>query len=491
MSHDLLIVSAFGRGHWLAAEMAERGKSVHVLDMSKAMGRWAPEDWEGPFGLFMSDDLTDLQKERLIEEDYLDSVDHGFTAWLSDGPLETRGPLFSYRFQRKGYSEKLKEYLLHSNGPQNPQNPQALENVHSIKAMDFEKNWLAHLAHQLSANIFKDNPNGMDYNDPLPLMSSYAIRRTSRRGYQKNCDWLRSKGVHITTPLGIKDIVTQRGYCQYIKLIQSGGAEGSTSAQQFIWSLSSEESQFCLPSGVSEKLFPKGGISPQWSWFRYRVQFEPDDWLDVLPIKFTMIEEIDLPWTHTNLCIVQKTPQEYDYDTWVRLPNTYRQEKESLEIISQEIIELFKKKMPHCQPREIHLPQEHSYSSQELGPSLFPVYKEGSLKKIKRALLKNIHFDGPELWTSLDWGGRFKRQREILSLLEPLFYARNDLSHSTPSDPSPSTSGPLSKFSVKKILGVDLKTHSHESSKLKIKSGKKKKTDYRTNINTDADIDVD
>ena len=42
MAHDLLIISVFGRGHWLAAEMAEKGCSVHLLDISQTMGRWTP-----------------------------------------------------------------------------------------------------------------------------------------------------------------------------------------------------------------------------------------------------------------------------------------------------------------------------------------------------------------------------------------------------------------------------------------------------------------
>ena len=419
MSYDLVILSAFGRGHWLAAEMAERGFSVHLLDMSKAMGRWPPEDCEGPFGLFLSDDLTSLQKERLIEEDYLDFIDHGFTTWLKDGPLEARGPLFSYRFQKKGYSNNLKEYLTHSVESQKE------EVAQTIKSMDFNKNWLAHLAHQLSANIFKNNPQGMDYNKPLPLMSPYAIRRSSRRGYQKNCDWLRSKGVQITTPISIKDIVIEKGECRYIRIIQSEGATGTASAKQFIWSLSSEESHFFLPSGVSQKLFPKPPITPQWSWFRYRIQFEPNNWLEILPIKFIIIEEIDLPWTHTNLCIVQKTTQEYDYDTWLRLPNTYRNSKASLKEISQDLHDLFKRKIPYSQIRGIQMPQEYSYSSQELGPSLFPVYSEKSLKKLKHAPLKNLLFDGPEIWTSLDWGGKFKSQSDILSHLTFFFNKHN------------------------------------------------------------------
>ena len=411
---DLVLVSAFGRGHWLAAEMAEKGFSVYLLDVTETMGRWTPEDWEGPFGLFMSENLTDLQKERLTEDDYLDSVDHGFTLWLKDGPLDMRGPIFPYRFQKKGYPWDVKNYL------QNLK-PSQKENIQTIRDMGFSKNWLAHFAHQLSANVFKDSSQGMDYSHPLPLLSSYYIRRVSRRGYQKGCDWVRSKGVRITSAR-IKDLFFERGICQGLEVSGevSGEEENFIQGSHFIWCLSSEESHIFTPH-ICEKLFPKGPTLAQWYWVRYRIQLEPQEWLHALPIKFTMIDDIELPWTHTNLCMVQKTSKEFNYDTWVRLPRLHCLQKDSLEDISQEIMELFQRRIPYCQPQLLDMPQDYSYDRNSLGPGLFPVYKEEALKKLKHRFLRNFYFDGPEMWNSLEWGGQLRNQSHILHKIQQFY----------------------------------------------------------------------
>ena len=79
--YDVTIVSAFGRGHWLAAELADNHFSVLLLDISESLGRWAPEDWEGPFGLLQNKSLTSSQNERLVEEDYHDNIPEGVVLW--------------------------------------------------------------------------------------------------------------------------------------------------------------------------------------------------------------------------------------------------------------------------------------------------------------------------------------------------------------------------------------------------------------------------
>ena len=110
-SYDVAVVSAFGRGHWLAAELADAGRSVALIDVSAKMGRWAPEDWEGPFGFFRTEKLKASQVERLIEDDYHDTVDEGFVVWLKDGPIDIKGPLSSFWLQKKGIQGEFSKYV--------------------------------------------------------------------------------------------------------------------------------------------------------------------------------------------------------------------------------------------------------------------------------------------------------------------------------------------------------------------------------------------
>ena len=67
LQSDVTIVSAYGRGNWLAAELSNLNHRVSLVDVSKGLGRWAPEDWEGPFGFFQSEHLLPSQVESLIE----------------------------------------------------------------------------------------------------------------------------------------------------------------------------------------------------------------------------------------------------------------------------------------------------------------------------------------------------------------------------------------------------------------------------------------
>ena len=63
---DVVIASAYGRGHWLASHLSEQGWRVSLLDFTKALGPYTPEDYEGPFGL-LETDLVSGSSDATIE----------------------------------------------------------------------------------------------------------------------------------------------------------------------------------------------------------------------------------------------------------------------------------------------------------------------------------------------------------------------------------------------------------------------------------------
>ncbi len=108
---DAVIVSAYGRGNWLASELASRGWQVTLVDVTESLGPWAPEDAEGPFGLVEASDLLPSQKTRLLEEGEMLTADSGFTIWLKEGPIECRSELSSHNLANYEFPKSVESYL--------------------------------------------------------------------------------------------------------------------------------------------------------------------------------------------------------------------------------------------------------------------------------------------------------------------------------------------------------------------------------------------
>src|ERR1043166_3049127 len=76
------IISIFGRGHWLATELAKAQVPVLLVDISDKMGNWEPEDAEGPFGYF---EIEKSFRERLLADELSHQPASGLTLWLEEG----------------------------------------------------------------------------------------------------------------------------------------------------------------------------------------------------------------------------------------------------------------------------------------------------------------------------------------------------------------------------------------------------------------------
>ena len=148
--YDVAIVSIFGRGNWLADQLVKAKKKVILIDLSDEVGRLAPEDCEGPFGFFHSDQIQSSQIERLNEEVYHDPVENGYTLWLKSGPIELKNNLTSYWLKHLNVSEETQEYVLNFN---QYEPSECLEKRRELEDQPFEETWLAHLAHQVAGNV--------------------------------------------------------------------------------------------------------------------------------------------------------------------------------------------------------------------------------------------------------------------------------------------------------------------------------------------------
>lgn len=403
LNTSVLIVSAYGRGHWLAAELQRENIPVVLIDVTSQLGVWPPEDVEGPFGFFKPEDMTVSQSDRVFAEEPYESVDQGFTAWLEDGPLELKSSLTQYRLEKLGQSKEVYESLLSSK-----QRSRDLPALQKWAAENFSRSWLLHLAHQLAATTYTPNARASLAGKAMRLMNPFFVRKSTRAGHQNITAWLKSKGVEVYQKTEILDLSFQNKSSISGIELQGEGA-GLLRIQQLVWCLSSEESYFVTPK-VAKYLFPEGGLEPEWCWVRYRLKLSTCQELESLPLHLLITEQIAAPWTHQNLMLLQRTALVDHFDSWIRIPNVQRFNKEYLRIRGEKIRAILNKRLPLSLSEIQSYPQEFYYTYSQIGPSSYPVFAEGLEARRKKTIFHNLFLDGVEIWKNFSWEDQFENQ---------------------------------------------------------------------------------
>lgn len=410
--YDVILVSVFGRGHWLASELVSMGMTVALIDVSSSMGRWTPEDWEGPFGFFQTEHFPQSFLTRLHEEDYFDPVDEGFVIWLKEGPVDLRGLNSQHLLELYNLDQKRQNYVTrHSSFSTKELEKEKKE----IMGSPFKESWFLHLTHQLAASVYEDNWSAVQSGQPLSVFSPYSLRRISRRGYENSVEWLKAKGVRVFQEAELKDLFTESKVIRGIEI--KSDWSGVLLSEHLVWCLSSHETER-FPKRFNDELFYGKPVTPTWAWVRYRIKIEHEILNGVLPKKFLIIDDKGLPWTHSNFIWVQSTVNASDYDTWIKVPYSQRFQRAYLEKQGESLLEIVRKKMPMCEISMLHYPQEHLYDELNLGPSRFPIFMKENLKKLRKRKSSRLHFDSPEEWINLDWYGQFQNQNRVLEKIK-------------------------------------------------------------------------
>jgi hypothetical protein len=403
---SVLIVSAYGRGHWLAAELHRENIPVMLIDVTSKMGAWPPEDLEGPFGFFKPEDLTAAQSERVFAEDAFESVDQGFTAWLPEGPLELKSSLTQYRLSKLDQSKEVYESLF-----SNKQGGKNLPSLQKWAAENFSKSWILHLAHQWAATTYAPNTRASLSGRALRLMNPFYVRKATRAGQQKSFDWLVSKNVEVYSKTEILDLSFKNK-----KMISGveihGERSGLMHVEQLVWMLTSEETYFVNPK-IAKYLFPEGELEPEWCWVRYRLKMQACQERDTLPLHMLIFDHISSPWTHQNLMVLQRTALEDQFDAWIRIPYVQRFNKEYLRIRGEKVMEILRKRLSLALPEIQSYPQEFYYTYSQIGPSSFPVFGQGVESRREQMVFSNLSLDGAEIWKNYSWDDQFDNQKMI------------------------------------------------------------------------------
>jgi hypothetical protein len=403
---DLVIVSAFGRGTRVATELAKKGLAVSLVDVSDQLGRWTPEDWAGPFGYFEEPNQPAGTDVESVE------CEKGFTIWLNERPIEFRGPLKDFTLDQIGVSPNTLKYLTES------RQPSGGIDRNSIQAEGFEKTWLAHFAHQFSANVFLDNFQSLGRGYARPLGNRFFVRTTTRdRIIQSFRDCL-SAGAKVFTSARIADISIVNGQLDAVEIYSE--RSGVLTSSQFVWMLSSEESEV-FPDRVKQTLYPKGAIESSWCWVRFSFNLPDSFETRALPAHFVMMKDHHLPWSHSHCSLVQRSLDPNKFDVWIRIPSKRRFQRAFLDEQGSQILTELKNRLPAVNPVLLERPAEYMVSHKELGAPRYQVYTDGHLNNLKRLRLKNLMYCGPEDWMSLDSNGQADSYQLLRNQLVELF----------------------------------------------------------------------
>ncbi|CAE79798.1 hypothetical protein AB1A81_08890 [Bdellovibrio bacteriovorus] len=406
LGSPVILISAFGRGHWLAAALAKEGIKTTLVDVSSKLGVWPSEDVEGPFGFLRNERVSESQLERLYADDPYDEVSNGFTLWLKEGPFEFKGPVSKYKLDQSSLAAPVKEIIAGSSADK------AAKNLYKhLEALSFDQSWILHLAHQWAGTTYAPNARGASVGAAVPLSSSFLVRQATRNGLEKSLTWLASKGVEVMRPHQIMD-VSFGGGKSITGLELSGEKQGLFRLEQIIWMLSSEETYF-LNERLGKYFFPEGALEPEWCWVRYRVGLQQCFERDRLPLHTLVVDDLSSPWTHENMMVLQRTSLADQFDVWMRIPTVQRFNKEYLTVRSDRMKKLLTARMSLSEPQILSFPQEYYYTYAQLGASRFPVFGEKQTSRRGRAGFGNLHLDGPEVWPHYSWGAYFDNHERI------------------------------------------------------------------------------
>ncbi len=466
---DAVIVSCHGRGNWLACELTNRAWRVVLVDVSGSLEAGQAEDLEGPFGFFASGDLAASQIPHKDEADSrfqllgegksseLTPCPLGFVIWLKSGPIELSGPLAKFHLQKLKLAPSVDSFL--DLLPRTANNARQVNRVATqIDKCGFQESWLAHFAAQFAAPFMSESHSSVYHSEmngrALDLKAPLWIRRVSQSSSEVGLAACEQIGVKVRRQVSIqalrtgqaKSLFRSRAKLDVLEFStdRAGGSltnsKAELKARAFVWMLSGLETDR-LPEAVKRKIFQGGKASPSWYWTRYQMALcgglsadgdsagDSDgnragagaDEFDQLPMFAVVIEDHDLPWTHSNAFVWRKRLAvgnlRPEFDIWVRLPVRaagdliYRQE------IGREVERLMTARMPLFKPKIL---TEHAAMKNVIDPVRHAITDEASILKPSDSGLMNLFLAGPDTWSSLDATSRMKAQTDALVELEKL-----------------------------------------------------------------------
>jgi len=397
------VVTAYGRGDLLAAELKTRGFDVTVVDVSNALAKRSFAELEGPFPVARPNPILPAHLEWLMAQSF-DEIQNGFCVWLKGGPIEMRGRLSDFYTSNHKAVSLFRDYIETILQSPNKKN----EQIRKIEDLPFDDRWMIELSHTFAGNEIRQLPECHLSGEPFPFHQTLDVPIFSEESLQKSQKEIKATGLRWMQTDGISDVQIDRGSVKEIEI--NMGRKEVLDCRYYVWCLSSEETE-AISKKVAQKLFPNNSVRSDWAWRRFQIHSGKSSIDSIVPKYLLLIEDMHFPWAGNNMMILKRRKPDLA-DLWVRLPSENSRKPDQLKAFSQKLEAQLLKRFPRWS-LEIEAPWDE-------GPPLYPVFEPETKKAFGKIKLSNFIFEGPEVAERLDWAGRFQMQSETMMRLQTL-----------------------------------------------------------------------
>ena len=381
-SVDVVILSAWKRGLWLAQQLAQFNNKVAFIDLSSCWPYVEEEDQAGPFGFFLPKSMNRFQQEWWKSK-WTPSL-QGFSV-LSDDVFFH----FKESFLSSVY-EKRKDYQFVRNYLKNP----------NIQSQKFEDHWLVHLVYSMVSSL-ETTMNTLEPQSFSPLFfQDFGLISFSEENFE-----FENKNI-IYQKRNIFDYRIKKRKEDYLFL---NNREIILKTKKIVWMLNPEETNCFHP--LLFGFFFKKKVEPSFFWHRFSFDFDFEGY--PFPDHFVCASPRHVPWRDEQFIVVKKDIHfKNRLQAWVKLSlqNSVNDSENRFQKTAQRIQEELGKKFPKfkCQLSSV---------KQNIYPFLFPVYNGEDVKQLKPI----SHFNIFHAWSLYDmsWNGWAVQEDRILEQLSP------------------------------------------------------------------------
>lgn len=365
------MVTAFGRGENLAIALHDKGFNVSVYDLTDAF----PFEYRRGAGPFP------IPKQAYLgaHEGFFsvtDELPRGLAVWLKEGPLEFGGPMAHF------FVENHEAFRT------------AVQNQTSA---EFSSDWLRRLLrHWISP--YHHEPWQNDPGSLYPVARELRLVPRPREGTVMGFDRLHAKNMYHKCQK-ILDIQIESARLTEMEI--DTGSPMAVKAPQWVWCLSSQETEFLNPS-VSDTLFSRDVRRAEWLWMSLQGRCERGPWSDGFPRYSVAINDIHLPWTYANVFVLEWLDKD-KFEVWLKVP--------------AEAVRDANKRTTWSADIENVLSSRLGLGKWRLDPLAFAICPHSlvfpeNMKEWRPPGWKNWDWIAPETTARLDLGARFEREME-------------------------------------------------------------------------------